>query len=180
MNNPTLSQLQRKLTAVIETLPDSSIRSRLVWAYASLCRAEERRYRHDDFRKLRTGARTLAMKQLVAEPCKEHQTDAAYYFNNALFRMVVVAEIGLKQLFKRRESLDPPDDWNWIASWYERTYKARLTYLRVARKEINEWKHRERAEPSREDRRCETLRDGIRVFLELLHLVETLAEATST
>src|ERR1700728_1377624 len=106
MASHALLQLQGRVIRLIETLSDSSVRSRLVWAYASICRADQRGYRRDDFRSLRTEARTVAMKKLVTEPDKDHQTEAAYYFNNALFRMVIVAEIGLKQLYRGREGLD--------------------------------------------------------------------------
>jgi hypothetical protein len=179
MASHALLQLQGRVIRLIEILSDSSVRSRLVWAYASICRADQRGYRRDDFRSLRTEARTVAMKKLVTEPDKDHQTEAAYYFNNALFRMVIVAEIGLKQLYKSREGLDPPDDWLWITSWYERTYQGPIKNLRVARREINEWKHRERGEPNGDARRCETLQDGIKVLREVLDLLEALPKVVS-
>ena len=187
MKNPT--NYRARLLELVPKLEGSTLQSRLVMAYVSLRCAQALGYKRDDFRRQRAVDRTEVLKNLMSDhdwpigkTAPEAESDnmdleAAYYFNNALLRIVFLTEIGLKLLFVNHMKVDPPDrDYVWLSRWYEGTFRKSLAWLSRARTEVNRFKHG-RASGNKEERKFETMENGVNAFDELLLLMKAVADA---
>ncbi len=92
-----------------------------------------------------------------------------------MFRLVALAEIGLKVLYTKETKKKAPEDnhsYNTVLlPWYEGQYGT-LVNIVNARKQVNRSKHRKRNPASR--KYFETLKEGIDGFNELLSLLERI------
>lgn len=100
---------------------------------------------------------------------------AGYYFNNALFRSVALAEIGLKVLYTKETKKKPPtgrDIYYRLKDWYTAKYSMNLTTITRARQQVNDYKHDTRG--STNIKHLETMDDAIVALNELLALLEKI------
>jgi len=97
---------------------------------------------------------------------------AGYYFNNALLRMVALAEITLKLLFEREMKMKSPNNYWCLVGWYKRKFAGKLKYIASARARVNKFKHdpRDRTKP----KALESYADGLKAFKELLKLMSLI------
>jgi hypothetical protein len=177
-----LDRLQNKLNQIVSTLPKEIDRSWLVSAYLSLKKAERMKYKYDVISRLEKKQQDNILKQCTsfsAEGKSENIKNwiAGYYFNNAMLRMVALAEIGLKVLFEKKEKIEPPDDYWWLSTWYTKHTGNRLSTIQQARKRVNKLKHEKKQEKSKQ--KFETLRQGVSALKELLVLMGQLTRSSN-
>lgn len=101
--------------------------------------------------------------------------DRGYYFNNALFRTVALAEIGLKFLYTKETNKKPPkqkDVYYVLKDWYTAKYSMPLAAITSARQQVNDFKHKARG--SQKAKHLETIRDAFTAIDELLTLLEQI------
>jgi hypothetical protein len=99
--------------------------------------------------------------------------EGGYYFNNAMFRMVALAEIALQVLFERKMKMKPPPkSYHWLVGWFEASYKARLNNIGKARTRVNKFKHEPRQRRTR--KKFETMKEAVDALKELLSLLEQI------
>lgn len=177
-----VEDLENDLCGLIPLLPDSVGRGRLVGIWFSLKAARELGYQRDDFRRRPTMDRNdllpkIARSQTLDPSSQSPETKewiAGYYFNNALLRMAMLAEIGLKVLFEKHSQIAPPDDYLWLDQWYEQNWCGSLSHLKRARQELNVFRHGPRTE---KDRKIESFEDGLKAFSELITVLRKITEA---
>lgn len=180
----TIEQLKEEVISLVSRLPDHTDRAWLVGIYVSLRTAYHLDYKRDQFSKAQKEKRESALGRVIEDslltpsdpfPAQELWR-AGYFFNNALLRMVALAEIGLKVLYKKCKRETPPEENYWkLAKWYESNFNNELTYLNKARYQVNRYKHEPR-DPTKE-RELESMDEGILAFRELLSLMSGLAKA---
>ena len=181
-----LIQFEKKLLTLLPTLPPEIDRPWVLATYLSLKMATELNYTDDAFSKLPNQdqidflSKNLSFSfQDIQKLSKGNNTwEAGYFFNNAIFRMVALAEIGLKVLFKRKTTIDAPDNYWWLSKWYENTFTQKLGNIQNARKRVNHFKHDTRSK-NKNNKVFEKMSEGIKAFQELLSLLEHIASLTN-
>jgi len=109
-----LKQFKKRLTPLVQMLPEVIDRSWLVSTYLSLKKANGLNYKEDTFSRLPKGqqdAIALGIKSLGSSKTGNREWESGYYFNNAMFRMVALAEIALKVLFEKKAKMKPPPSY---------------------------------------------------------------------
>src|SRR5574341_1053409 len=169
-------KLKQKVNSLVSQLHDQTDRSWLVATYMSLRTAHELGYQRDEFANVPKSERESVLQRVISDsllnpaespPIRELWL-AGYFFNNAVLRMVALAEIGLKNLYKKDTGTAPLDDYKKLAKWYKLTYGNELKYLKRARLQVNEFKHELR--DMQKKRKFETMEEGVSAFKELLVL----------
>ncbi len=169
------------VASLLRKLPEHSDPEWLLAVYLSLGTAERLGYKHDEFARKERSERDLVNIQMLSAPyfslpASTNKWLAGHFFNNALFRMVALAEITLNDLFQRKMNLDPPrNGYGWLVDWYGITCAGTLEYMNKARARVNKFKHHERQRAKAKP--LETYDDGLRAFEELLTLMRQLVEA---
>jgi hypothetical protein len=170
-----LNQIEKRLIPLIQNLPDVIDRSWLLSTFLSLKKAHALNYKEDLFSRLSKDKRDsilLGVKPLGSSRTRNKEWESGYYFNNAMFRMVALTEIALKELFERKMEIEPPPSCPWLTKWYETTYERRLNNINAARKRVNKFKHERRSKiPTK---KFETMQEGVDAFEELLLLLEQI------
>jgi hypothetical protein len=177
MNNQ-LTIIQKRIKSLIQALPEEIDRSWLASSYLSLKKAQTLQYKDDAFSKLPKATQdqfllTATSLSIQKKVRNSKQWIAGYYFNNALFRTVALAEIGLKVLYTKETKNKPPkgrDVYYQLKDWYTAKYNMNLTTITKARKQVNEFKHDTRG--STTIKRFETMNDAIVALNEVLTLLE--------
>jgi len=150
--NTKLKTIKRRLKPLILSLPEMIDRSWLLSAYLSIRKAYSLNYHNDSFSKLSKADQDdilLYINSLssLKTMTRHREWIAGYYFNNAMFRIVALAETGLKVLYTRETKKKAPEDNyaynNLLLPWYEGRYGI-LHNLKNARKQVNKFKHRNR------------------------------------
>jgi len=172
-----LDQLNIRVSSLVSKLPDETDRSWLVTIYLSLKKAAALNYKDDSFSKLtKCNQDTILLKMKSLDTRRLSTTDkdwiAGYFFNNAMFRIVALAEIGLKILFEKKTKMKAPGDYGWLSQWYERTFTMKLDNIQFARRRVNKFKHEPRGKGKK--KKFETMREGIDALKELLSLLEQI------
>jgi hypothetical protein len=113
--NTELTKINRRLKPLILNLPETVDRSWLLSTYLSLKKAYSLNYKNDSLSKLSKSdqdAILLDIRSLgSAKTISAHREwIAGYYFNNAMFRIVALAETGLKVLYTRETKKKAADD----------------------------------------------------------------------
>jgi len=175
--NKELIQLIKRVSSLVSKLPDETDRSWLVTTYLSLKKASAYNYKKDAFSKLaKSNQDAILLKINSLDPRKLSVTEkdwiAGYFFNNAMFRIVALAEIGLIILFEKKEKKQAPRDYRLLSQWYEKTFTMKLKKVQLARKRVNKFKHEPRS--AVKNKKYETMREGIDAFKELLSLLEQI------
>ena len=160
---------------MIYSLPDVIDRSWLVSTYLSLKKAQALGYDEDLFSKLPKGKRDTILhkvKSLGSSRTRNKEWEDGYYFNNAMFRVVALTEIALKELFEQKTKMKPPPTYPWLCEWYEAIYKRKLSNINNARKRVNKFKHERRSRIIA--KKFKTMQEGIDAFEELLLQLEQI------
>jgi hypothetical protein len=174
-----IEMYKTKVENLLRSLYEESDAEWLLAVYLSLETAEKLGYTHDAFaRKSRTDRDKTNLEMLsdhfFSIPAStEDKNDwlAGHCFNNALFRMVALAEITLNDLFKQEMGMEPPFmRYDWLVKWYETKHLGKLKFIGKARARVNKFKHekRDRSKP----KALETYSDGLIAFEELLVLMD--------
>ncbi len=158
-------------------LPQETDRAWLVSTYLSLEKAHALNYQHDAISKLpKSDQDNLLLKINTLDSHRLSRNNkkwiAGYFFNNAMFRMVALTEIGLKILFEKTMKMKAPDDYWWLCNWYESTFNMKLSNIQNARRRVNKFKHEPRF--GKRKKKFETISEGIDAFKELLSLLEQI------
>jgi hypothetical protein len=133
--------LKDETKQLLDALPDMAGRARLLATYLSLCEAHIFGYKTDSFMRCKKNVRDSVFRKLTTNSAISRDFDqpgerewlAGYYFNNALLRIVFLAEISLKSVFKKRMSMYPPKrDYKWLVNWHE-NLRLWLTAWRLTR-----------------------------------------------
>jgi hypothetical protein len=172
--------MQKKIELLIPALPEEIDRSWLVSSCLSLKKAQTMQYKDDAFSKLpkATQDQFLLNTNSLSIHKKVHSSKqwiAGYYFNNALFRIVALAEIGLKVLYTKETKKEPPtgrDVYYRLKNWYSAKFNMNLTTITKARQQVNDYKHHTRG--STNIKHLETMHDAIVSLYELLALLEKI------
>jgi hypothetical protein len=162
------------------TLPEEIDRSWLLSTYLSLRRADQLNYKDDTVSKLpKTGQNNILLKitSLNSRNTLKHAKKwlAGYYFNNAMFRTVALAETGLKVLYEKRTTKKAPrgnDAYPRLLGWYKENFNMNLDNIAKARQQVNMFKHDVRS-PSRR-KEFETMKEGIEALKELISLLKRI------
>jgi len=174
------NQLKKRVDSLIPILPQETDVSWLVSIYFSLNKAYELNYQYDAISKLIKSDQADILLKISslnftsnAKLSKEERTWlAGYYFNNAMFRMVALTEIGLKILFEQKMKVKPPKDYGWLSKWYLMVFGKNLINVQNARSRVNKQKHELRG--TKNSKQFESMKDGIYAFNELLSLLEDI------
>lgn len=175
-----IEQFEEKVRSLAVQLQDDTDKAWLVGTYVSLRTAQELGYQRDDFAKAPAKDRKYTLQCVISENLLDvpnpsslkKSWKAGYFFNNALLRMVALAEIGLKLLFEKRTGKKPPPNYHCLVEWYELNFDDKLDYVGKARQQVNRYKHKPR-DPT-ERRKLETLEEGVLAFDEILSLMSRL------
>lgn len=170
-----LKEIEKRLPPLVSKLPDVIDRSWLVSTYLSLKKANSLNYKGDMFSRLPKGQQdmiALGIKSLGSSKAGNREWESGYYFNNAVFRMVALAEIALKVLFEQKMKMKPPPSYPWLSGWYETSYGNRLSGINSARSRVNKFKHEPRHRTVK--KKFESMQEGVDAFEELLLLLEQL------
>ena len=172
-------QIKKRITCLVTKLPKETDRSWLVSIYLSLKKAHGLNYQYDAITRLTKSDQDkilLKVNSLESRRSSKDEDDknwvAGYFFNNAMFRMVALTEIGLKVLFEKRMKMQAPNDYWWLSNWYESAFKMKLNNIQNARRRVNKLKHKPRI--GTRNKRFETMSQGIEAFKELLALLEQI------
>jgi hypothetical protein len=174
-----LDQYKKRLRNLIPQLPRESDISWLVSAFKSLEKACALNYKKDAFSDLRENdqiKRLLDINAIDFDSLNDATWLSGYFFNNAMFRMVALAEIGLKILFEKHMKLEAPDNYHWLSGWYGKTFSGKLTNINNARTRVNHMKHEIRKE--RKKSKFEKIGEAIKAFDEVLTLFEKISRLT--
>ena len=179
----TIRTYKERVSSLAKALPDKSDTEWLIAVYLSLGTAESLGYTRDSFARLDRNARDAVNADMLSSDSfkipesseAKRKWLAGHYFNNALFRMVALAEITLKTLFEREMNMKPPDNYWWLVDWYKKNFAKKLDFIGRARERVNKFKHvpRDRTRPMALD----TYADGLKAFEELLVLMSFIVEA---
>lgn len=175
-----LDQYKRRLIKVIPQLPQETDISWLVSVLTSLEKAYTMNYKKDAFSDLRENdqiKRLLSISSSEFDSSKDNTWLSGYFFNNAMFRMVALAEIGLKILFEKHIKLDAPDNYHWLSCWYRKAFHGNLTNINNARTRVNQFKHKPRDLSQRS--KFKKIGEGIKALGELLTLLENIGRLTT-
>jgi len=172
-----LNLIKKSIQSLIFVLPEEIDRSWLLSSYLSLRKAFLLNYERDAVaRLLKVDQDNLLLKITSLTPRKTlklvEEWVAGYYFNNAMFRMVALAETGLKVLYQKKTSRKAPKGnraYYILLGWYKKNYGLNLDIITEARIQINVFKHDVRS-PER-SKKFETMREGVEAFKELLLLL---------
>ncbi len=150
--------------------------------FVSLHFAETLGYKEDTFIKLKN--RQEKHETLLAivkdnlllptsrSPKQQKYWSAGHFYNNALFRIVALAETRLPVLYKLRVGVRPQEDYFWLSRWYEKTFGESLELVYRAREQVNRLKH----DPhyKRRNPKADLLEEGIDAFREVITLLERM------
>lgn len=140
---PTISVLIQRDT------DDETDRAWLVATYLSFQAAEKLGFRDYEFDTLSLPDQTPALLDLLGQSLLEiegistqiQQWKSGHFFNNAVPRLVALAEVRLKVLYGKRTKCDLPHNYLKLVQWYEAVYSDKLTFLGKAREQVNLMKH---------------------------------------
>jgi hypothetical protein len=170
-------ELESEINSLIQKdTDDETDRAWLVATYLSFQAAEELGFRDYEFDTLSLSDQTPELLELQGRPFLEtqgistqaKQWKAGYFFNNAVLRLVALAEVRLKVLYRKRTKCELPHNYWTLVKWYEEVYSDKLTFLGKAREQVNLMKH-QRHEPEVHNM-LKSLDDGLTAFRELLRL----------
>lgn len=170
-------QIKKRVTSLVIKLPQETDRAWLVSTYLSLRKAHGLNYQYDAISKLAKSDQDNLLLKINSLDSRRLSRDdknwiAGYFFNNAMFRMVALTEIGLKVLFEKRMKMKAPDDYWWLSNWYKSSFNMTLNNIQNARRRVNKFKHEPRLGTRR--KKFETINEGIDAFKELLSLLEQI------
>lgn len=180
----TVRDLEPTISSLIQRdARDETDRAWLVATYLSFRAAEELGFLCYEFDKLSLPDQTSTLLKLLGQPLLETQAistlaqqwKAGHFFNNAVLRLVALAEVRLNVLYEKRTKCELPHNYWKLAQWYEAAYSDKLTFLGKARTHVNLMKHK-RHNPEA-DNKLKTLDDGLTAFKELLLLSSRVIEA---
>lgn len=182
-----IHEYRDRVSSLAKNLPDESDSEWLVAVYLSLATAEELGYEKDLHALRKREERDARNSGMLcqdslrpiqfSEPADaQKEWTAGYYFNNALFRMVALAEITLQTLFKREMGLEPPFmRYGWLADWYKIRFAGTLDKIANARTRVNRFKHEDRLGSRPKAKALEKYDDALEALNELLALLTTIA-----
>jgi hypothetical protein len=154
-NELGVKSLKNRVMHLAVTLSDQIDKSWLIGAYVSLRTADKLGYRDDQTRTLPEEKKREIYRAVSSDaelpPSFSIQENkewwSGYFCNGAIFRMVALADVGLKLLYAHENKGEKPKDDRifTLIKWYESIYHAEsLTNLDNARLRVNGQKHRPR------------------------------------
>lgn len=167
-------------------------RAWLVAVYLCLKTAEDLGYVRDDFVQFDLRRQEVALLDLISRgiTLPSLQSDdttiwlRGHFYNNALLRMVFLAETRLDMLWQRynspRNFKSVGERWAVQLDWYTSRFDDTLEFLQSTRNQINIFKHDDTTQPGAKRlgnkglRKIETMEDASRALQELLGLLSKL------
>jgi len=175
-----LTKIKKSVESLIMILPEEIDRSWLLSVYLSLLRAFALNYRNDAVSRLSKADQDKLLPKITSLTSRNTTKDAkkwfaGYYFNNAMFRTVALAETGLKVLYEKTTSKKVPAGnkvYHDLRTWYENRFGLKLDNISKARQQVNVFKHDVRSPTT--CKKFETMVEGIEAFKELLTLLKQI------
>ncbi|HEU4933750.1 MAG TPA: hypothetical protein VFT48_16815 [Pyrinomonadaceae bacterium] len=173
-----IERYKSQTLSLVKSLPETSDAEWLVAVYLSLGTAEKLGYKKDIHARKPRRDRDAINADLLSTNSFDRQEPSAektawlagHFFNNALFRIVALAEITLNELFEREFQMEPPRQiYDWLAKWYTQKHGKKLDWIKKSRERVNRFKHRKRAR--QETKPLEEYEHGLKAFEELLTLM---------
>jgi hypothetical protein len=182
--NIDFNNLEKRVISIVVALPEEIDRSWLIAVFLSLRKAYELNYQRDDISLLNKADQNNLLLRITAFNFNsfKHSTSeekiwaAGYFFNNAMFRMVALTEIGLK-LLKKLQNKKNKGKHTQLSKWYEETFQQKLTNIENARKRVISLKHHLRN--SKGKKSFEGMSEGVVAFNELLTLMEHISTSNN-
>jgi hypothetical protein len=174
------NEIKKRISNLLQNLPSGIDRSWLVSSYLSLKQSFEMKYQKDFFLEIERNKQNIVLEEINSLDFEGTSNEnkffvAGFYFNNSVFRIVALAEIGLKVLFEKKMKLPAiKRDYKWLKEWYEKTFNKKMDNIQSARKRVNVFKHEPRSVNLQ--KKFETIEDGIAALEELLLLLEKIIE----
>lgn len=175
----TIEHLRASVVKLLEDdVYDEADKAWVVAVFVSLRTATTLDYQQDSFIRLSKKEKHDALLAIMSEDRllppqsspSEQYWRAGHFYNNALFRIVALAETRLPVLYERHARGKPPEENYWeLSKWYEETFAESLEHVNRARAQVNRLKHVPHYE--RLDPRAERLEEGIAAFREVIRLL---------
>ena len=189
----SISRFEQTVCDLIRQDADDRIdRAWLVAVYLCLKTSEDLGYVRDDFvqfdlKRQEVGLLDVIFRGITLPPLQSDDTTIwlrGHFYNNALLRMVFLAETRLDMLWQQYNSpkrfKSVGERWAVQLDWYTSRFGDTLEFLQRAREQINIFKHDDTTQPGAKTpgnkglRKIETMEDATRALQELLGLLSKL------